>query len=106
MLHYFSWAPHDRAEWGVWCKIGVVGRAKPPSTPTPPFPPRSQMHKMTIADLANAFRGLPRDTVILIETPDGPRRLRMVVCTRVAEGETVETHPAHGRVAVVLRTEG
>ena len=64
------------------------------------------MHEMTIADLAIAFRGMPRDTLILLDTPAGARRLRMVMCTRAGDRDgEVETHPAHGRMAVVLTTE-
>lgn len=33
---------------------------------------------MTIADLAIAFRGISRDAVVLLDTPDGPKPLRMV----------------------------
>jgi hypothetical protein len=32
---------------------------------------------MTIDDLAHALRGMPRDAVLLIDTPDGPQPLRM-----------------------------
>ena len=39
------------------------------------------MDEMTIADLANALRGIPRDALVLIDTPDGLKRLRMVVGT-------------------------
>ena len=46
---------------------------------------RSRMDEMTIADLANALRGIPRDALVLIGTPDGPKRLRMVVGTHVGE---------------------
>ncbi len=28
--------------------------------------------------VANALRGIPRDALVLIDTPDGPKRLRMV----------------------------
>ncbi len=42
---------------------------------------------MTIADLANALRGIPRDALVLIDTPDGPKRLRMVAGTYVGERE-------------------
>lgn len=43
------------------------------------------MDEMTIADLANALRGIPRDALVLIDTPDGPKRLRTVEGTRVGE---------------------
>ena len=33
---------------------------------------------MTIADLAAALRGIPRDAVLMIETPEGLRDLRFV----------------------------
>lgn len=33
---------------------------------------------MTIANLAEALRGIPRDAVIMLETPDGLKPLRMV----------------------------
>ncbi len=52
---------------------------------------------MTIADLAGALQGIPRNAVILIDTPSGPKRLRMVVPTRVAErdGNLVQQGSPH-----------
>ena len=63
------------------------------------------MDEMTIADLAGALKGIPRDALVLIDTPTGPKRLRMVTTTRVAErnGEVVE-HAAFERYAVILQT--
>ncbi len=64
------------------------------------------MDEMTIADLANALRGIPRDALVLIDTPDGPKRLRMVVGTHVAERDgKIVPHPAYERYAVILQTE-
>ena len=50
------------------------------------------MNTMTIADLAGALRGIPRDALVLIDTPNGPKRVRLVVATRVAgrEGKMVQ----------------
>ncbi len=33
---------------------------------------------MTLNDLAAALMGMPRDAVMMIDTPDGPRELRRV----------------------------
>ena len=41
------------------------------------------MDEMTIADLAEALRGISRDAVILTDTPDGPRRLPSFALARV-----------------------
>ena len=61
---------------------------------------------MTIADLANALRGIPRDALVLIDTPDGPKRLRMVAGTRVGEREVkMVRHPKFERYAVILQAE-
>ena len=61
---------------------------------------------MTIADLANALRGIPRDALVLIDTPDGPKRLRMVVGTRVGECEgKMVRHPEFKRYTVILQAE-
>jgi len=62
--------------------------------------------EMTIADLANALRGIPRDALALIDTPDGLKRLRMVVGTRVGEREgRILRHPEFERYAVILQAE-
>ncbi len=64
------------------------------------------MDEMTIADLAGALRGIPRNAVILIDTPSGPKRLRMVMPTRVAErdGNLVQ-HAEFERFAIILKSE-
>ncbi len=64
------------------------------------------MDEMTIADLANALRGIPRDSLVLIDTPGGPKRLRMVTGTYVAEHEgKMVRHGQSERYAVVLQAE-
>ncbi len=61
---------------------------------------------MTIADLANALRGIPRDALVLIDTPDGLKRLRMVVGTRVGKREgRILRHVEFERYAVILQAE-
>ena len=63
------------------------------------------MKDITIADLTNALRGIPRDAVILIDTPDGPQRLQMIQPTRMAaRGTALEPHPAGERYAIILKT--
>jgi hypothetical protein len=42
---------------------------------------------MTIANLAEGLRGIPRTAVVMIDTPDGPKPLRMV---RGAQGRTTD----------------
>jgi hypothetical protein len=36
------------------------------------------LERMTLNDLAVCMRGMPRDSLILIDTPDGPKRMRSV----------------------------
>ena len=61
---------------------------------------------MTVAALANALRGIPRDALVLIDTPDGPKRLRMMVGTRVGEREgKMVWHPEFERYTVILQAE-
>ena len=64
---------------------------------------RSHMDEMTIADLANALRGIPRDSLLLIDTPNGLKRLQMVERARVGvrEGRIVR-HIEFERGAVIL----
>lgn len=59
---------------------------------------------MTIADLAAAIKGVPRDAYVLIATPYGPLPLRMVEIVHVAEhdGEVVQ-HAAAERSSVILK---
>ncbi len=67
---------------------------------------RSGMDEMTIADLANALRGIPRDALVLIDTPDGPRRLCMVAGSHVADREgRMVRHSQSERYAVILQAE-
>lgn len=58
---------------------------------------------MTIADLAAAFRGIPRDAVILLDMPGGLLRLRLVRPVRIAERDGgVTINAAFERFAVIL----
>ena len=58
---------------------------------------------MTIADLAAAFRGIPRDAVILLDMPGGLLRLRMVRAARIANRDgAVVLNTAFERFAVIL----
>lgn len=62
------------------------------------------MDEMTIADLANALRGIPCDALVLIDTPDGLKRLCMVAGTRVAEREgRIVQHVKFEWYAVILQ---
>ena len=61
---------------------------------------------MTIADLANALRGIPRDALVLIDTPDGLKRLRMVAGSYVGEQEGKMVRRGQSeRYAVILQAE-
>ena len=55
--------------------------------------------------IGGASRGIPRNAVILIDTPSGPEWLRMVVPTRVAErdGNLVQ-HAEFERFAIILKS--
>ncbi len=56
--------------------------------------------------IANALRGIPRDALVLIDTPDGPKRLCMVVGTHVGEREGRMVQRAQSeRYAVILQAE-
>jgi hypothetical protein len=59
---------------------------------------------MTINDLANALRGMPRDALLLIKTPDGLRELRMITPITVNVGDGLPD-AATGRYALVLEVE-
>ncbi len=55
---------------------------------------------------ASALRSIPRDALVLIDTPDGPKRLRMVVGTHVGEREGRIVQRAQSeRYAVILQAE-
>ena len=61
---------------------------------------------MTIADLANALRGISRDALVLIDTPDGPKRLRMVAGSYVGEREGgMERRAQSERYAIILHAD-
>ncbi len=63
--------------------------------------------EMTIASLAIALRGIPRDAIVLIETPDGPKKLRTIRGDRVlvTENGEVKIHYRYDRYAIILDTE-
>jgi len=64
------------------------------------------MDDMTIVDLANALRGIPRDALVLIDTPDGPKRLRMVAGSYIGERKGgMERRAQSERYAVILQAE-
>ena len=61
---------------------------------------------MTVAALANALRGILRDALVLIDTPDGPKRLRMVAGSYVGEREGRMVRRGQSeRYAVILQPE-
>ncbi len=61
---------------------------------------------MTIADLANALRSIPRDSLVLIDTPDGLKRLQVVERARVGERQgRIMRHVEFERCAVILYAE-
>ena len=82
-------------------------RAPSVSTPKGVLDTFRAMEEMTIADLAGALKGIPRDAVILIETPQGVKRLRMIRGTRIAirDGK-IEQHDNYDRYAIILQPEG
>jgi hypothetical protein len=49
------------------------------------------MDPMTIADLAEALRGTPRDAALMIDTPDGIKPLRMVRGAYGRGGEVLDS---------------
>lgn len=59
---------------------------------------------MTIADLAAALGGIPRNAYVLIDTPNRPRPLAMVQIIHVAEqgGEVIQ-HAAAERPGIVIK---
>lgn len=61
------------------------------------------MREMTIASLGAALRGIPRHSVILVETPDGLRRV-VEVTTAMVNGALGEDD-RDGSAAIVLRLE-
>jgi hypothetical protein len=60
----------------------------------------------TIATLAGSLRGIPRDSLVLIQTRDGPKPIGKIVPMRVAmvEGKLAE-HPSYEGYAIVLHPE-
>jgi hypothetical protein len=61
---------------------------------------------MSISQLANAFRGIPRDAYVLLETPAGLKPIRLVSVTHVAiEGSVITTHDRYDQMAIILRPE-
>ena len=56
--------------------------------------------------MANALRGIPRDSLVLIDTPDGPKRLQVVERARVGERQgRIVRHVEFERGAVILYAE-
>ena len=56
--------------------------------------------------MANALRGISRDVLVLIDTPDGPKRLCMVAGSHVAEREgRMVRHAQSERYTVILQAE-
>jgi hypothetical protein len=62
---------------------------------------------MTIAGLAAALRGIPRDARLMIDTPEGLKDLRWVSPTHVhaVQDGTAEASTA-GKYAIALYPEG
>jgi hypothetical protein len=60
----------------------------------------------TIATLAGSLRGTPRDSLVLIQTRDGPKPIGQIVPMRVAmvDGKLVE-HSSYDGYAIVLHPE-
>lgn len=57
---------------------------------------------MTLDQLAVCMRGTPRDTLILLETPEGLREVNLVKATRVLCGPGTIRPAEQGAYALVL----
>jgi hypothetical protein len=67
---------------------------------------------MTIAGLATALRGIPRDARLMIDTPEGLKALRWVSPTHIYAAQGGATHvlateaSTAGEYAILLYPEG
>jgi hypothetical protein len=60
---------------------------------------------MTLDQLAQAMRGMPRDALIMIRTPEGLRRLVWVKATHIDDDGT-DASASSGRYAIILEHDG
>jgi hypothetical protein len=73
-----------------------------------PYVPAMTKKDMTIADLAEWFRGVPRDNLVLIKTRDGVKRMTLCEGTYVYEkdGRIIATPAQSGtRYAMLIHVE-
>jgi hypothetical protein len=86
------------------CAAGGRLRGRPPIAIVQP---RNRGEVMTIAELGAALRGIPRDTRLLIDTPDGLKELRLVQATHTRDAQNGSLAAStRGAYAMVLYREG
>ena len=61
---------------------------------------------MTVDQLAHAMRGMPRDALIMIRTPEGLRKVVWVKGTHIGTDGTEAGAGSGGRYAVILEHDG
>lgn len=64
------------------------------------------IQRMTLDQLAQAMRGMPRDALIMIRAPQGLRKVVWVKSTRIGDDGTEAGASSGGRYAIILEHDG